>query len=86
MIASQSEHGKLSCSFIERLETELEDRKFFRDEGLKPTMVRNIRNMFIRTGTQRSGTAHAPRYGFSFDWEEEFRAIEKAAASVSGSL
>lgn len=34
--------------FFKRLEEELESSGFFRDEGLKPTMVRNIRNMLSR--------------------------------------
>lgn len=34
--------------FLTRLEGELEQGGFFRSEGLKPTMVRNIRNIFTR--------------------------------------
>ena len=34
--------------FFERLEEELEKGRFFRDEDLKPTMIRNIRNMFMK--------------------------------------
>ncbi|MCB1531536.1 MAG: RNA methyltransferase [Alphaproteobacteria bacterium] len=34
--------------FLERLESELDRSGFFRDEGLKPTMVRNIKNIFTR--------------------------------------
>ncbi|MEM7618596.1 MAG: RNA methyltransferase [Pseudomonadota bacterium] len=40
-------HEKLE-KFFSRMETELDDAGFFRDEGLKPTMKRNIRNMFMR--------------------------------------
>jgi len=32
-----------------RLEDELEKARFFRDEGLKPTMIRNIRGFFTRS-------------------------------------
>lgn len=35
--------------FLSRLETELENANFFKSEGLKPTMVRNIRSMFTRS-------------------------------------
>lgn len=42
--APQSElHG-----FLERLQTDLEDRNFFRAEGLKATMIKNIQNIFTR--------------------------------------
>ena len=42
--ASQDDiHG-----FLARLQKDLEDRKFFRSEGLKATMVRNIQNIFTR--------------------------------------
>lgn len=34
--------------FLERLEKSLEDAGFFKAENLKPTMVRNIRNIFMR--------------------------------------
>lgn len=34
--------------FLNRLESDLEDRKFFREDGLKPTMLRNIQNIFTR--------------------------------------
>jgi len=34
--------------YLERLIQDLEDRHFFRDEGLKPTMIRNIQNIFTR--------------------------------------
>ena len=34
--------------FLARLEGELEAGKFFKDEDLKPTMIRNIRNIFTR--------------------------------------
>lgn len=34
--------------FFDRLKNELDAARFFRDEGLKPTMVRNIRNMLLR--------------------------------------
>lgn len=36
-------------TFIERLEHDLEDRNFFRADDLKPTMLRNIQNMFTRS-------------------------------------
>ena len=35
-------------SFIERLEQDLEERRFFRARNLKPTMLRNIQNIFTR--------------------------------------
>ncbi len=35
--------------FLERLENELEKRNFFRSEDLKPTMIRNIQNIFTRS-------------------------------------
>lgn len=35
-------------SFLDRLQTDLEDRNFFRAANLKPTMVRNIQNIFTR--------------------------------------
>ena len=35
-------------SFITRLNQDLENRNFFRSEGLKPTMLRNIENIFTR--------------------------------------
>jgi len=42
--APQSElHG-----FLTRLQTDLEDRNFFRAEGLKATMIKNIQNIFTR--------------------------------------
>lgn len=34
--------------FVQRLEDDLEDRKFFRTKDLKPTMINNIRNIFTR--------------------------------------
>lgn len=34
--------------FFGRLENELEDGGFFQSENLKPTMLRNIRNIFVR--------------------------------------
>jgi tRNA/rRNA methyltransferase len=40
-------HEKID-EFLTRLKTELEDAGFFRSEGLKPTMKRNIRNIFMR--------------------------------------
>ena len=44
--ASQDE---LHC-FLSRLESALEKAEFFKSEDLKPTMKRNIRTMFTRTG------------------------------------
>lgn len=42
--ATQSElHG-----FLARLQKDLEDRNFFRAEGLKATMIKNIQNIFTR--------------------------------------
>ncbi|MCK5283947.1 MAG: RNA methyltransferase [Alphaproteobacteria bacterium] len=41
-------HDKLD-EFLMRLETELDKGAFFRDEELRPTMLRNIRNIFMRT-------------------------------------
>lgn len=35
-------------AFLDRLESELEAANFFKAEGLKPTMVRNIQNIFTR--------------------------------------
>ncbi len=35
-------------SFLTRLEADLENKRFFRSEGLKPTMIRNIKNIFTR--------------------------------------
>ncbi len=35
-------------SFIERLESDLEDRRFFRTPEMKPTIMVNIRNIFTR--------------------------------------
>ncbi len=35
-------------SFLNRLESDLDDRRFFREENLKPTMVKNIQNIFTR--------------------------------------
>ena len=45
---------------FQRLEDELERRSFFRSEGLKPTMKRNIRNMISRMGMtdQEARTFH----------------------------
>jgi tRNA/rRNA methyltransferase len=43
------EHAKMEELMI-RLESDLERGGFFRDDGHKPTMVRNIRNLFARTG------------------------------------
>ena len=34
--------------FLSRLESELKDNHFFRDEGLEPVMKRNVRNIFTR--------------------------------------
>ncbi len=34
--------------FLSRLENELESHKFFREENMRPTMMRNIRNIFTR--------------------------------------
>ncbi len=39
--------------FLARLEVELEKGGFFRSEGLRPTMVRNITNMFTRAELTR---------------------------------
>jgi tRNA/rRNA methyltransferase len=43
------EHEKLE-EFIKRLEEELQRTGFFRAPDQKPTMLRNIRNLFLRTG------------------------------------
>jgi len=40
-------HEKL-VEMFERLENELESHHFFRTEGQKPTMIRNLRNMLLR--------------------------------------
>ena len=42
-------HEKLE-ELLTRLEEELDKGSFFRDEGHRPTMLRNIRNLFTRTG------------------------------------
>lgn len=34
--------------FVDRLENELETHNFFREENMRPTMMRNIRNIFTR--------------------------------------
>ncbi len=34
--------------FLDRLENELDNHKFFREENMRPTMMRNIRNIFTR--------------------------------------
>lgn len=34
--------------FLSRLENELESHRFFREENMRPTMMRNIRNIFTR--------------------------------------
>lgn len=44
---SPAEKEKL-LEFLTRLETELESADFFKSEGLKPTMIRNIRSIFMR--------------------------------------
>ncbi len=36
-------------NFVNRLEDELEKKNFFRNEGMRPTMMRNIRALFSRT-------------------------------------
>ena len=36
-------------SFLERLISELDTHRFFRDDAMKPSMVRNLKNMFIRS-------------------------------------
>lgn len=35
-------------AFLQRLESDLDNRRFFREENLKPTMVKNIQNIFTR--------------------------------------
>lgn len=40
-------HAELN-ELIDRLETELEKKKFFRNPDMRPTLIRNIRNMFTR--------------------------------------
>lgn len=37
---------KQLIGFVERLENELEAHQFFREENMRPTMMRNIRNIF----------------------------------------
>lgn len=41
-------HAELN-TMLTRLEEELENKNFFRSKDLKPTMVRNIRNIFTRS-------------------------------------
>jgi len=41
-------HGEVD-NFLERLMSELDNHRFFRDEAMKPSMVRNLKNMFIRS-------------------------------------
>lgn len=61
LVEQDSAHGRISgtdenfpatqdkCEeFLSRLESELEKRGFFRTEEIRPTMKRNIRNIFIR--------------------------------------
>lgn len=47
-------------ALLNRLEDELDARHFFRSEGLRPTIVRNLRNLFMRTGMteQEASTFH----------------------------
>lgn len=47
-------------TFLSRLETDLDNRHFFRSSNLKPTMVRNIQNIFTRHNltTQEVKTLH----------------------------
>jgi len=42
-----AEHGQM-MGMLERLEAELEERRFFRSEELKPTVVNNIRSGLLR--------------------------------------
>lgn len=44
-IATQAELNE----FLDRLETELNKKKFFRNEDMRPTMIRNIRSMISRS-------------------------------------
>ncbi len=37
-------------AFLERLEGQLDQRGFFRSDDIRPTMVRNLRNLFLRVG------------------------------------
>lgn len=46
--SAPASHEELN-DFLTRLEQELETHSFFRSEGLRPTMVRNIRNIFSRS-------------------------------------
>lgn len=47
-------------NFFQRLQGELEHAGFFKSEGLKPTMIRNIRNIFsrIQLSDQEAKTLH----------------------------
>lgn len=46
--SSPASHEEMN-GMLTRLEEELEDKNFFRSKDLKPTMLRNIRNIFTRT-------------------------------------
>lgn len=45
--SARAPHGDQN-DFMMRLETELQEKHFFRNPDMKPTMMRNIRNMFAR--------------------------------------
>ena len=47
---------------FEHLETELDASGFLRPPEKRPTMVRNIRNMFHRMGCNRAGYSHLARH------------------------
>lgn len=46
--SAPASHEELNA-MLSRLENELEDKSFFRSQDLKPTMIRNIRNIFTRS-------------------------------------
>ncbi len=48
-------HKELN-EMIERLETELEDRKFFRNPDMRPSLIRNIRNSLTRANLTEQET------------------------------
>ncbi len=48
-LESPAPHAELD-NFLERLETELEAHHFFRNEEMRPAMVRNIANVYKRAG------------------------------------
>ena len=52
---------KSCCSFFAHLEEELDRSGFLRNVEKRPSMVRNLRNLFQRAELHRAGAAHAAR-------------------------